>query len=105
MFMLLNVAADAFRAGAALVLLAGVLAAGGRDASAALIVASTCDDTCVNGKTTDANQCVTSATGKCVPSATAPKGSACIGCGFEPITDTTGKVIGCTHTCTALTTT
>ena len=80
----------------------------GRSASAALndavaIAAATCDDTCSNGKVGDANPCITSATGTCVPTAGSPAATVCTGCAFAPGTDQTGKVVGCTMSCRGLT--
>jgi hypothetical protein len=82
-------------------LLLAVVTAGDRGAAAA---GGTCDNTCVNGKTTDKNPCITSATGTCVPAAGAAKDTICIGCQFAAVTGGTGKVLGCTSTCTASTT-
>jgi hypothetical protein len=81
-------------------LLLAVVSAGDRGAAAA---AGTCDNTCVNGKTTDKNPCITSATGTCVPAAGAAKGTICLGCDFGAATDSTGKVLACTSTCTGTT--
>jgi hypothetical protein len=82
-------------------LLLAVVSAGDRGAAAA---AGTCDNTCEDGKTTDANPCITSAKGKCVPAAGAPASTVCVGCSFAAVTDGTGKVQSCTNSCIGRTT-
>ena len=67
------------------------------------VAAGNCDNTCSLGKVGDANPCITSATGTCVPTAGSPAATVCTGCAFAPGTDQTGKVVGCTMSCRGLT--
>ncbi len=87
----------------ALFALLAALAVCGSDAVAVPAPAGDCDNTCQAGKKNDPNPCITSGTGKCVPSATAPQGTLCDGCGFSAVTDKNGNVIGCKTSCSSIT--
>ena len=66
------------------------------------IAAGNCANTCSLGKVGDANPCVTSATGTCVPAA-GSNNTVCIGCAFAAATDQSGTVLLCSMSCNGLT--